>query len=117
MTRDIVVVEIKRGSVTGGKIHKASETEVAKFHTYVLAVQTHYAKSTERPSVRGLMIAQDYTAAGDSLRKSLQTIQDIRLQFRTWDAVIEDTERMHEGWLPVSKARAAYAAKARADEL
>lgn len=103
---EIVVVEIKRGSVSSGKIHKASENEVFKFHTYVLAVQTHYAKSTERPRVRGLMIAQDYTAAADTLRKSLETTQDVRLQFRTWDAVIDDTERMHLGWLAVSQDRA-----------
>lgn len=55
--------------------------------------------------VRGLMIAQDYTPLADAIRRSLETLQDVRLRFRTWDRVIEDTERMHLGRLPVSKER------------
>ena len=102
---EVVVVEIKRGSDSKGKVRKATDFEVNKFHGYVVAVTNHYAKSTERPAVRGLMIAQDYTPAGDAIRQSLETLQGVRLQFRTWDRVIDDTERMHLGWLGVSKDR------------
>ncbi len=102
---EVVVVEIKRGSHVNGKIRKASDSEVQKFHQYVLAVQDHYAKSTDRPRIRGLLIAQDYTAKADAVRKSLEKIPDPNLAFRTWERVIEDTKRMHEGWLGVSEKR------------
>lgn len=102
---EVVVVEIKRGSNTNGTPRKATEGEVNKFHGYVVAVTNHYARSTEQPAVRGLMIAQDYTAAADGIRKSLETLPGVRLRFRTWDRVIEDTQRMHLGWLAVSKER------------
>lgn len=102
---EVVVVEIKRGTHPNGKVRKADVSEVNKFHTYVLAVQEHYARSTDRPRVRGLMIAEDYTAQGDATRKSLETVQGIDLTFRTWSRVIEDTERMHLGWLAVSRER------------
>lgn len=102
---EIVVVEIKRGSDSTGNPRKATGAEVHKFHGYVVAVTDHYKRSTEHPTVRGLMIAQEYTASGNSLRRSLETLQDVRLQFSTWDRVIDDTERMHLGWLAVSKDR------------
>ena len=102
---EVVVVEIKRGSTKDGKLRKADVDEVNKFHTYVLAVQAHYAKSTDRPRVRGLMIAQDYTGIADATRKSLEGITTVQLAFRTWERVIDDTERMHLGWLAVSKDR------------
>ncbi len=102
---EVVVVEIKRGTDTRGRTRKAEVAEVNKFHTYVLAVQDHYAKSTDHPAVRGLMIAQDYTAQADQLRKSLETLPGVRLQFQTWDRVIDDTERMHLGWLAVTRDR------------
>lgn len=102
---EVVVVEIKRGSLPNGQVRKADVSEVNKFHLYVLAVQEHYAKSTDRPIVRGLLIAQDYTSQADAVRKSLETIQGVNLSFRTWSRVVEDTERMHLGWLAVSKDR------------
>lgn len=102
---EVVVVEIKRGTHADGKVRKADVGEVTKFHTYVLAVEEHYAKSTDRPRVRGLMIAEGYTAQGDAIRKSLETVQGVDLTFRTWSRVIEDTQRMHLGWLAVSKER------------
>lgn len=103
---EVVVVEIKRGSSKGGStIRKATDSEVHKFHQYVLAVQEHYAKSTDRPRIRGLMITQGYTAKADGVRKSLEKLPDPLLAFRTWDRVIEDTKRMHEGWLGVSQRR------------
>lgn len=106
---EVVVVEIKRGSDSKGTPRKAADTEVQKFHQYVLGVQDHYAASTDRPNVRGLMIAQGYTAQADRVRKSFETMQGVRLAFRTWDRVIDDTERMHLGWLAVSRERAGSA--------
>lgn len=102
---EVVVVEIKRGSTAKGEMRRATVDEVNKFHQYVLAVMDHHAKSTQSPRVRGLMVAQDYTAQADSTRKSLETLQNVQLAFQTWDRVIDDTKRMHLGWLAVSKGR------------
>lgn len=104
---EVVVVEIKRGYDREGKERRASDTEVESFHKYVLAVQEHYAKSSDRPQVRGLMVAQSYTKKADAVRKSFEKIGDPRLEFKTWDRVIDDTERLHTGWLAVSKDRVA----------
>ena len=104
---EVVVVEIKRGSDATGNIRKANDSEVNKFHGYVLAVQEHHARSSERVTVRGLMIAQGYTSNADLLRKSLEGNPSVDLSFKTWHRVIGDTERMHTGWLEVSKERIA----------
>jgi hypothetical protein len=104
---EVLVVEIKRGYAKDGKERKASADEVNAFHQYVLAVEEHYSKSTDRPILRGLMIAQGYTKQADPVRKSLEQIQSPRLEFRTWDRVLEDTERLHTGWLAVSRERVA----------
>lgn len=53
------------------------------------------------------MIAQRYTEAADRQRTSLETVQNVRLVFRTWDRVLKETERLHEGWLAVTNRRAA----------
>lgn len=113
---EVVVVEIKRGTLKSGSVRKATVDEVDKFHNYVLAVQSHYQASTERPSVRGLMITQAYTQQAAMKRKSLETTQDVRLEFRTWDRVIEDTERMHLGWLALSKRRVDESSAEEADD-
>lgn len=102
---EVVVVEIKRGYDRNGKERKASDTEVESFHKYVLAVEEHYAKSTDRPRVRGLMVAQAYTKKAEAVRKSFEKITEPRFEFKTWDRVIDDTERLHTGWLAVSKER------------
>lgn len=101
----VIVVEIKRGTTSKGQLHKANDKEVQKFHTYVVAAQAHYAASTNPPHVRGLMIAQGYTEKADAVRRSLETLSQPPLAFRTWDLVIEETERMHLGWLAVSTDR------------
>ncbi len=103
---EAVVVEIKRGSHASGAVRKVSVGEVDKFHNYVLAVKSHYAKSTKPPVVRGLLVAQDYTAEANLKRTSLESILDPRLEFKTWDRVIDETRRMHTGWLAVSRRRA-----------
>jgi hypothetical protein len=102
---EVVVVEIKRGTDNHGRERKADVDEVNKFHIYCLAVQKHYAKSSENVIVRGLMIAQDYTQNADLVRSSLEKVQGVQLHFRTWDRIIDDTERMHIGWLNVSRDR------------
>jgi hypothetical protein len=78
---------------------------VESFHKYVLAVKEYYEKSSDRPRVRGLMVAQGYTKKADAVRKSFESIGDPKLEFKTWDRVIDDTERLHTGWLAVSKER------------
>lgn len=104
-TDEVLVIEIKRGYYKDGKPRKADDKEVHAFHQYVLAVEEHYEKSTERPLVRGLMIAQGYTGQADPVRKSLEQIQSPRLEFKTWDRVVDETARLHTGWLAVSRER------------
>ncbi|WP_412519735.1 ATP-binding protein [Actinomadura madurae] len=104
---EIIVVEIKRGTDSKGRERRVTPQEINKFHLYVLAVREYYQKSTEHPTVRGLMITQGYTAQANGLRRSLESSTDIRLAFRTWDRVIEETERMHVAWLNVSQERIA----------
>lgn len=104
---EVVIVEIKRGTHPNGQTRKATDSEVGKFHQYVLGVQRYYARSTDTPRVRGLMIAQDYTVQANALRMSLETVQNVDLNFRTWDRIVDDTERMHLGWLAVSESRLA----------
>jgi len=103
---EVIVVEIKRGTNADLSERKVTPDEVTKFHLYVLKVREYYQKSSEYPAVRGLMIAQGYTGQADSLRKSLEQNPDVRLAFRTWDRVIDETERMHMAWLDLSRKRA-----------
>jgi hypothetical protein len=103
---EVIVVEIKRGTNTDLSERRATADEVNKFHLYVLAVRDYYQKSSEHPAVRGLMIAQGYTSQADLLRRSLEESRDVRLSFRTWDRLIDETERMHLAWLDLSRIRA-----------
>ncbi len=103
---EIIIVEIKRGTYKDGSVRSADEGEVNKFHQYVLSAREHAAAgNTSVPRVRGLMIAQRYTANADRVRHSLETVTDPKMDFKTWDRVIDETERMHEGWLEVSRLR------------
>ncbi len=101
---ELLVVEIKRGHKSNGSVHRASVGEVNKFHAYVLAVEREYANNSTAPSVSGLMIANGYTQRANLVRESLQGVQRVKLEFRTWDSVIENTQRLHTGWLEVTKA-------------
>ena len=101
---ELLVVEIKRGYESDGSTHHANENEVSKFHLYNLAVLEHYSKNSTPPSVNGIMIANGYTRRADRARKSLQEVQGVKLEFRTWDSVIENTRRLHVGWLEVTRA-------------
>ena len=104
---EVLVVEIKKGYKSNGQLHSARDTEVQKFHSYVLGVREHYASAnTAVPMVHGLMIANSYTDRANRLRLSLQQLQDVRLEFRTWDAVIDHTRSLHTSWLEVTRRAA-----------
>ncbi len=102
---EVLIVEIKRGTHPNGTTRRASLPEVNKFHGYVLAAQAFYEKSTDSPRITGMMVAEGYTQQADQTRKSFETIPDPRLRFRTWQRVIDDTERLHTGWLALAKRR------------
>ena len=100
---EILVVEIKRGVKSNGRIHRVSEEEVNKFHSYVLGVHSNYNVNTAPPSVSGLMVANGYTERANRTRRSLEQVREVRLEFQTWDSVIENTKRLHTGWLEVTR--------------
>ena len=101
----VVVVEIKRGYFTDGRVRKATEQELSKFQDYVAVVQEHYETSSEGPVVSGLLIAEAYTPRAVRRKKQLEQIVDPRLRFKTWAQVVDDTNRFHRGWLEVSRRR------------
>jgi hypothetical protein len=102
---EIIVVEIKRGSDKHGNPRIATEDEVNKFHSYVLDAIEKESANHPPALVRGLMIAQGYTHNGDRVKRSLEQNPALNIRFRTWDRVIAETERMHLGWLEVSRLR------------
>jgi hypothetical protein len=102
---EIIVVEIKRSCDSKGQPRVATDTEVDKFLGYVLAVEEKEKNNTPPPRVRGLMVAQGYTKAAQLKRDSLMQIGRPRLDFKTWSRLIDETERMHIGWLEVSRQR------------
>lgn len=102
---EVVVVEIKRASTKSGQMRKADLDEVNKFHSYVLSVRDAYGANTNPPSIRGLMICDGYTAQADRTKKSLEQVRDLRLEFKTWERVIQDTEKLHLAWLHISQRR------------
>lgn len=101
---ELLVVEIKRGYKSDGSLHRVGDAEVNKFHAYVLGVEREYSRNTISPSVSGLMIANGYTERANLVKESLQGVQRVKLEFRTWDNVIENTRRLHTGWLEVTRA-------------
>ena len=100
---EVLVVEIKRGMKSNRKLHRVSEGEVQKFHSYVLGVREHYETAdTRSPTVHGLMIANAYSQRANRLRQSLSQSQDVHLDFQSWDTIIEKTRRLHTSWLEVT---------------
>ena len=55
------------------------------------------------PAVNGLMIANGYTQRAVRTRRSLQSAQEVKLEFRTWEDVVDHTRRLHTGWLEVTR--------------
>lgn len=100
-----LVVEIKRGRKADGIEHRVSVGEVDKFHTYVLGVDGHYKRrSSDHPRVTGLMIAENYTEQALAKRRSIETITDPQMRFKTWGQVVEEAKLFHVGWLAVTGA-------------
>ena len=104
---ELLVVEIKRGTLPNGKTRSANHDEVSRFHRYALAAHASQAIPSKPLRVVGVMIAQRYTAEADRMRQNLETVQSPRLVFTTWNRVLMETERLHEGWLAVASRRAA----------
>ena len=100
----VLVVEIKRGYKSDGTVHRVNAAEITKFELYVLQIQRHYARNSSPPIVSGLMIANDYTDKADLLRQRKQQGTEARLEFRTWNGVIDNTRRLHTGWLKVTRS-------------
>ena len=103
---EVVVVEIKRGTYPDGRVRTVNDSEIEKFATYVSAVKEHYSRNTHPPSIKGLMVAQNYSARAEAKRRMYEQVTDPTMGFKTWDSVIEETRRMHVGWLELSRRRA-----------
>ena len=100
---ELLIVEIKKGMKLNGRIHRVSPDEVHAFHSYVVGVHSEYNQNTNPPLVYGLMIANGYTERADRIRRSLEQVQEVKLDFQTWNSVIDRTRRLHTGWLAVSR--------------
>ena len=105
----LLVVEIKKGRNSKGRIHRVSVDEVNKFHSYVLGARDHYSRNTSPPSVSGLMIADGYTATADRTRRSLEQVREVKLEFSTWTTVMDNSRRLHTGWLEVTQEKGSFA--------
>lgn len=105
---ELLIVEIKRGVKSNGQTHRVSEEEVNKFHSYVLGVHADYDRNTDPPSVNGLMISSGYTDRADRTRRSLEQVREVQLEFQTWDTVINNTRRLHTGWLEVTRGTSSF---------
>lgn len=101
----IVVVELKRGTHPDGRIRKASLDEVNKFHFYVQSAVKEQAKDSDPPRVRGLMVANDYSEDARMIRATLEDSQNPVMEFKRWNTVLEETQRLHLSWLNVTKER------------
>jgi len=112
----VVVVEIKRGTHPDGRVRKATADEVNKFHFYVKSVVKEYAKNTNPPRVRGLMIANDYSEDANMIRPTLEASQSPVMEFKTWGRVVEESKRLHISWLAVTKDRLRSAHETVVDE-
>ena len=100
---ELLVVEIKKGMKLNGQIHRVRPNEVNAFHSYVVGVHSEYSQNTNPPLVYGLMIANGYTERATRIRRSLEQLRDVKLEFQTWNSVIDHTRRLHTGWLEVSR--------------
>ena len=101
---EILVVEIKRSRRSDGTVYRANEDHVNRFHGYVLTIDNHYRQETRPPRVTGLMIADGYTEQANMVRTSLESADRVSLMFSTWKSIIDNTKRLHTGWLQVSES-------------
>ena len=101
---EVLVVEIKRARTADGRVKRVNESEFDKFRRYVRSAWNRYRRDQHPPAVSGIMIAEDYT---QSAREAIEFEKsDVRMYFRTWSRVIDETERLHRGWLAVATKRA-----------
>lgn len=105
---EVIVVEIKRGHSSDRSVRRANFDEVVKFAGYVEDALTFYTESNspaETPTVRGLMIAMGYTKSAQSQRRAFEKVPGGVYQFKSWESVLRDTKRLHQGWLELSSQR------------
>jgi len=107
---EIIVVEIKRARKSDGSIFRANVDHLQKFERYAFAAQQFAARqmarqSTGAPTVRALMVAQDYTQDAWEYRTGIEQMAAPRMAFHTWDRVIDDAERLHKDWLKTEHQR------------
>ena len=105
---EVIVVEIKRARKADGSKHRANSNEVIKFAGYVQDANAYYAQSNspaDVPTVRGLMIASGYTNSAQMQRQALEDVPGAKYQFKSWESVLRDTRRLHQGWLELSSRR------------
>ena len=105
---EVIVVEIKRGHNSDGSVRHANFEEVVKFGGYVEDALAYYTESnspSETPTVRGLMIAMGYTKSAQSQRRAFEKVPGGVYQFKSWESVLKDTKRLHQGWLELSFQR------------
>jgi len=103
--RDVVfLVEIKRGTIRDGTRRRVTSAELHRFHDYYVYLDTYLRKlETHPPSLKGIMIAADYEQQALPVKTSLE---QLGLEFKSWDSVLDGTERLHVGWLELSRSRA-----------
>ena len=108
---ELLVVEIKRGRKRNGAVHRISRGEVNKFHGYVTGVLDHLSNTkSSPPRVNGLMIADGYSQRAIPVKNNYETLAAPKLEFKTWGDVVDNTRRLHTGWLEVTRgAQSAYA--------
>ena len=99
---EVIVVEIKRASLPGGRLHSVSAEEVNRFEQYVEIARDAYAASTSAPVVRGLMVAESYQRPAERARRNLLMPS---YEFKQWRQVLEDTKRAHIAWFDVASRR------------
>ncbi len=101
---ELLVVEIKRSRKSNGSVHRVTLKEVQKLHVYVLIVKNYLASvKTNPPRISGLMIANEYTEDAKMIKTSFEKQPDVSLKFQTWSDVVENTWRLHTGWLEVTR--------------
>ena len=102
---EVLVVEIKRARMADRRVRRVNEDEINKFRRYVRSSWNRYRHDRNPPAVSGIMIAEGYTqGAKDAIE--FDNGKHARMYFRTWSRVIDETERLHRGWLTVATRRA-----------
>ena len=102
---EVLVVEIKRAKTKDGRVHRVSAAEVMKFQDYLIQAEQVYARDENRPQVSGIMIADSFSESAWS-RARMTELRGVRVHYRTWGRVVQETERLHRGWLAVATKRA-----------